>query len=116
MRGYQRFVKNNNIFTDSKTVEVVTADYMHQNDTILTWMDDECTLARDAKAPFGSLYDNYSFYCERMGLKKESSISFGKRIKDVLSKTYNDDCNIRETFNGRRQRGYRGIGLIENTL
>lgn len=116
MQGYKSFINNGSRFTESAYAEAITKSYIQDNDTVLTWMDDECTIGRDNKSPFGALYDNYSFYCERMGLKKETSISFGRRIKDILGSTYGEDCNIRETFNGKRQRGYKGIGLIQGNF
>lgn len=114
MQGYTRLAKNKYKFTESEVVTKSAKNYMRDNDTILLWLEDECGMVPQAISPIANLYSDYSFYCERMGYIRENASNFGKRIKDILHKVYNADQSYKGMIQGKQQRGYKGIALINS--
>lgn len=112
MSGYHRFIKQDG-FSDSTVVESAVENYVNENDSVQNFIMDECAIQPSYKVAVGQLYTAYSFYCDSGNLKALNKLKFGKRMKQLLQHRYQQDMTDRDVINGKRQRIYNGIGLLE---
>ena len=112
MEGYRRFVRQEG-FTESKVVQQSIDSYVEDNDSVQNFISDECKFEPEALIASTKLYANYKFYCEQASLNPLNSIKFSKRMKQILLSIYSEDRTDRFTIDGRRVRGFKGVGIIE---
>jgi len=112
--GYTEFMKANDFANVSEVTDAVK-NYVEENDSVVSFLEEECVVEKEGEVAFKEMYLSYVFYSEQYRLKPLTSIGFSKRVKNILQTFYNTDCATRINKNGKRVRGFTGIKLIEAT-
>jgi putative DNA primase/helicase len=114
--GRDRFIKNGDMFSESKQMDDVVEEYVENNDSILTWMIENCGKAEEMFSTTVELFDDYAMYCDRSKIKPLNKIQFSKRVAKHLEIRYKKDCKTRQRKDNRLQRGFIGIGLANKNF
>lgn len=109
--GRDRFIKNNNQFSDGAQMKQVVEEYVEHNDSILTWMIENCGKHPELFATTTELFDDYAMYCDRSKIKPLNKIQFSKRVSKHLQISYGKDCSVRKRHEGGVKRGFSGIAI-----
>ena len=55
-------------------------EYRSEMDTITGFINEECTLAPDARVSVSGIYDQYEEWCRSQGSQPQTKIQFGKML------------------------------------
>lgn len=91
-------MNNNYKFSETDTNRKELQQYREENDSVLSFVKEDCLL--DASFEVGSteLYNAYKAYCEKSGLKPYSQ----KHLVTQITTTYPDIKKSRDTLGNRR--------------
>lgn len=106
IEGFIRWKKNNYIFTECKSVEIITLNLKRQNNSITFFLEEACKLKLKAKTHNCDLIKAYHKYCEKIGTSPISDQAFHKFLKHNYSLEY-----TRFRKNGKNKWGYHGIKI-----
>ena len=68
-------------------------------DSIAQFVEQECSLAAEAKYPAAKLYEAYRHYCQAIGRKPQSTNAFKKAL-DKLANVYQSRTSIGMQWHG----------------
>lgn len=108
LKGYREWVAAGYKLEPPETVKESTRAYWHDQDPFALWAEDCVTL--DGSTPFVSNSDlrrNYSMWCEREGVKPQSSVALGK----WLSTRSQDLESVKQSRGSGGERGWTGVRL-----
>jgi P4 family phage/plasmid primase-like protien len=83
-----------------------TAEYLAAEDALGLWLEERCTIDRRAWTSSGSLFADWTAWCERSGERAGSKKRFGEQLE---ARGFQPD----KTTGGKR--GYIGISLAEDS-
>lgn len=66
--------------TPPDAVRAATASYRAEQDAVTRWIDERCSLERDAQTPFAPLFADYTAWAQESGEFKMSGKAFGDRL------------------------------------
>jgi putative DNA primase/helicase len=101
VRGCLQWQKNG--ITRPDTVQCATNAYRKDEDHLENFLSDRCVRGDSFKVQAKLFYRAYCLWCEEMGLKSISGISFGKNMQALFDSAR---LNNRHVF-------YLGIGLLD---
>lgn len=86
-----------------KTVDAATEEYREDNDILIDFLDDRCTVAEHESVKSSELYNEYKAWCEATGERTWAQRGFTKYLKDKgFSVVKRTDANY-----------FKGIGVKE---
>lgn len=106
IKGFIRWKKNNYIFTECKSVEIMTLNLKRQNNSLNFFLEEACKLKPKAKTHNCNLIKAYHNYCEKIGTSPISDQAFHKNLKLNYSLEY-----TRFRLKGKNKWGYHGIKI-----
>lgn len=113
VEGYRRFMDNGR-FSESNTIDYEKAKYRKDNDSVLNFVEENCIVNLDCRVPSSTLYSSYKFYCDESGFRAQNKTFFSRSIHKIVKEKLDiDDISTKVLVNGRRQRGLKGIGMLE---
>lgn len=108
--AYHRLLVNEH-FTDSDVVEGQVKSYLKENDSVISWCEDNLIILKDKmqhETLISELYDDYRLNMEQRKIYFVSENTFSKRLRKFLD----DDTRFdRRRVNGRRVSLVKGIKL-----
>ncbi|MFS0662390.1 phage/plasmid primase, P4 family, partial [Niallia alba] len=106
--GLKRWSENNYIFTTCSEIEVIAKEYSEQTNSVISFIQNFCTLDPEIKTHNDILELAYKKYCRSIGIPEESNKTFHKYLKSIKGLKYS-----RFRLNGENKYGYIGIGTKE---
>jgi putative DNA primase/helicase len=94
----------------SAKVQTATSDYRRESDRLAPFVAECCTTDPAAVAPRAAFYRAYASWSETQGERRPMS---DREFAEALRGRGVEECYPR--VNGKQQRGWRGIGLADNT-
>ncbi|MGB8294732.1 MAG: phage/plasmid primase, P4 family [Polyangia bacterium] len=94
----------------SAKVQTATSDYRRESDRLAPFVVECCTTDPAAVVPRAALYRAYASWSETQGERRPMS---DREFAEALRGRGVEECYPR--VNGKQQRGWRGIGLADNT-
>jgi len=106
IEGLKR-LKARTIFNITKQIQAEIDEYRKENNNVLVFVEEECSLDPSLSIEKGELYDMYTLFCEKSGYRPLSKKKFGISIlKHFENKGVSDDRNY------SLGRIWRGIGKV----
>ena len=76
-----------------RDIKEATKEYKSEEDLIELFLDECCTITAKAEVKAGRLYEEYKSWCQRIGEKAQTNVSFGKRMKKIFDHYRNKKGN-----------------------
>lgn len=108
VEGLTRLIKKNYIFTNCEEVEKIYSDYLRVNNSVQTFIDENCIKDSRYKVHTVYLEEAYRDYCYENGIIPVEDKLFHKSLKQI-----NGINHGRFRLNGENLNGYIGLKLIE---
>ncbi|UYZ22034.1 phage/plasmid primase, P4 family [Mesobacillus jeotgali] len=107
--GLKRLIENNYVFTSCDEVEDIYNDYLRENNSVQTFIDEQCI--KDPRYKIHTVYleEAYREYCYEKGIIPVDEKAFHKSLKQIKGIIHS-----RFRLNGENLNGYIGLKLDEN--
>ncbi|EJQ91281.1 DNA primase family protein [Bacillus toyonensis] len=104
--GLKRLIKNNYVFTSCEEVEEIYSDYLRVNNSVQTFIDEQCIKDPRYKVHTVYLEEAYREYCYDKGIIPVEDKMFHKSLKQIKGINHG-----RFRMNGENLNGYTGLKL-----
>jgi putative DNA primase/helicase len=106
--GLKRLIENNYVFTSCTEVEEIYNDYLRVNNSVQTFIDEQCI--KDPRYKIHTVYleEAYREYCYDNGIIPVEDKMFHKSLKQIRGINHG-----RFRLNGENLNGYIGLKLID---
>lgn len=81
LEGLRRLYKNNFEFSENDITEDIKKEYKYENNNVLLFVSESCTLGSEFNCSRGEFYDRYKEFCEDNGLRPLSQVKFNKEVE-----------------------------------
>lgn len=108
MDGLKRLIKNNYVFTSCKEVEEIYSEYIRENNSVQTFIEELCIKDPRYKIHTVNLEEAYREYCYDNGIIPVEEKMFHKSLKQIRGISHG-----RFRLNGENLNGYVGLKLNE---
>jgi putative DNA primase/helicase len=109
IQGLRRLIRNNYIFTSCDEVEGIYNDYLRENNSVQTFVEERCKKDPRYRIHTLDLENAYEEYCYEKGLIPVEDKIFHKVLKNIRGINHG-----RFRLNSENRNGYIGLTLNEN--